>query len=91
MANINIHETIRQIKEYQKMQDELKKELEELKREAIEYMTDIGVDEITVDEGKCTWREVLSKRFASTDFKKDFPDIYEEYRRTTSSMRFTCS
>lgn len=52
-------------------------------------MEDHGINEVTTDEGKITYREVLSNRFDSTAFKKDFLDVYESYLRQTSSMRFT--
>ena len=86
----NIKDVIKEIKEYQAMQDELKKPINELKEEAIEWLDENELDEILTDEGKITYREVISKRFNSTAFKKDFADIYDEYTTKTSNMRFTC-
>lgn len=86
----NIKDVIKEIKEYQAMQDELKKQINELKEEAIEWLDENELDEILTDEGKITYREVISKRFNSTEFKKDFADIYDEYTTQTSNMRFTC-
>ena len=60
------------------------------KEEAIEWLDENELDEILTDEGKITYREVISKRFNSTQFKKDFADIYDEYTTQTSNMRFTC-
>lgn len=89
--NTNINEVIKEIKEYQAMQNQLKEELEKLKAEAIEYLNDNEIDEYMSDEGKVTYREVISNRFDSTSFKKDFGDVYKEYTKKTSSMRFTCN
>lgn len=86
----NIKDVIKEIKEYQAMQDELKKQIDELKEEAIEWLDENELDEILTDEGKITYREVISKRFNSTAFKKDFAYIYDEYTTKTSNMRFTC-
>lgn len=86
----NIKDVIKEIKEYQAMQDELNKQINELKEEAIEWLDENELDEILTDEGKITYREVISKRFNSTAFKKDFADIYDEYTTQTSNMRFTC-
>lgn len=86
----NIKDVIKEIKEYQAMQDELKKQINELKEEAIEWLDENELDEILTDEGKITYREVISKRFNSTAFKKDFADIYDEYTTQTSNMRLTC-
>ena len=87
----NINEVIKEIKEYQDMQEALKVEIEKLKAEAIEYLNENEIDEFLCDEGKVTYREVLSNRFASTEFKKVHADLYEAFTKKTSSMRFTCN
>ena len=89
MANIN--EIIKSIKEYQSMQEQVKAEIDKLKAEAIDYLTEHDIDEYTSDEGKVTYREVISNRFDTTAFKKDFSDVYAEYTKQTHSMRFTCN
>lgn len=90
MKATNINNIIKEIKEYQAMQEALKAEIEALKADAVEYLKANNIDEYMCDEGKVTYREVISNRFDSTSFKKDFADVYEEYIRKTSSMRFTC-
>jgi predicted phage-related endonuclease len=91
MSATNINEVIREIKEYQAMQEALKIEIGKLKDEAIQYLNDNEIDEYICDSGKITYREILSQRFNSTEFKKDFLDIYKEYCKTSSSKRFTCN
>jgi predicted phage-related endonuclease len=86
----NINTVLKELKEYADMQAQLKAEIEALQEEAKQYMKDNGLDEVISDTGiKATYREVISKRFDSTAFKKDFSDIYAEYQKATSSMRFT--
>lgn len=85
----SINEVIRELKEYEEIQEQLKNEIEQLKAQAIEYLKENGMDEVTTTEGKVTYREVLGKRFDTTSFKKDFLDIYEAYTKQTSMMRFT--
>lgn len=87
----SINQVIKEIKEFQEMQEQLKAEIEALKAEAIEYMNDQGVDEVLTDEGKITYREVISNRFDSTSFKKSYADLYAEFIKKTSNMRFTCN
>ncbi|SEM59029.1 hypothetical protein SAMN04487770_15012 [Butyrivibrio sp. ob235] len=82
---------IREYKEYQELEAQLKAQMEELKAEAIEIMGVEHIDEYTCNEGKCTYREVLSNRFQSTEFKKIHKDLYEAFTMQTSSMRFTCN
>ncbi len=87
----NINEVIKEIKEYQEMQETLKNEIDKLKAEAIEYLNENELDEYMCDDGKVTYREVISNRFASTEFKKVHADLYEAFTKKTSSMRFTCN
>ena len=87
----NINEVIKEIKEYQDMQEALKIEIEKLKAEAIEYLNENEIDEYMCEDGKVTYREVISNRFASTEFKKVHADLYEAFIKKTSSMRFTCN
>ena len=87
----NINEVIKEIREYQDMQEALKIEIEKLKAEAIEYLNENEIDEYMCEDGKVTYREVISNRFASTEFKKVHADLYEAFTKKTSSMRFTCN
>lgn len=92
MKNTNINATLKELKEYNDMMTALKAEIEKLQTECKEYMTANNLDEVISDDGiKATYREVISNRFDSTAFKKDFADIYIEYTKKTSSMRFTCN
>ena len=69
------------------------KELEALiasQEEAIkEQMVADGKTEYIGAEHKATYKEVVSNRFDSKAFQKDHADMYESYKKTSSSMRFT--
>lgn len=86
----DINEIMRELAEYTALKEEMEMQIESLKDEVKTYMTENGVDEVLSDNGsKATWREVISNRFDSTSFKKDFLDIYKEYTKKTTSKRFT--
>lgn len=86
----DINETMGELAEMTAMLEETKAIIEGLQEEVKAYMTAEGVDEVLTDNGeKATWREVISNRFDSTSFKKDFSDIYQEYTRKTAYKRFT--
>ena len=91
MATIkNINEIMKELAQYTDMMDELKVQIESLQDEVKAYMTEQGVDEVIGENGeKATWRGVISNRFDSTAFKKDFLDIYKEYTKRTEYKRFT--
>lgn len=85
----NIEETIKELREFTEMQNQIKAEIEALKVECIEYMTAEGIDEIVTDDGKVTYREVISNRFDTTAFKKKFLELYKAYVKQTTARRFT--
>lgn len=86
----NINEVMKELAEYTAMQEELKAQIEFLQDEVKEYMKENNVDEVLTESGeKATFREVISNRFDSTAFKKDFADIYKEYTKRTTYKRFT--
>lgn len=91
MATIkNINEVMKELAQYTDMMDELKVQIESLQDEVKAYMTEQGIDEVIGENGeKATWRGVISNRFDSTAFKKDFLDIYKEYTKKTEYKRFT--
>lgn len=78
----NINETMKELAEMTAMLEETKAIIDSLQEEVKAYMTAEGIDEILSETGeKATWREVISSRFDSTAFKKDFSDIYKEYTK----------
>lgn len=69
------------------------KELEALvasQEEAIKnQMIADGKTEFIGTEHKATYKEVVSNRFDSKAFKADHADMYEAYKKPSTSMRFT--
>lgn len=82
---------IKEIKEYQTMQDELKRQIELLKADAIDYLESNELDEFLCDEGKITYREILTNRIDTQALKKEQAEIYNSYLKQSASMRFTCN
>lgn len=82
---------IAEYKEYQALAEELKQQMDELKAEAIEILGEAALDEYACDSGKVTYRQVLSNRFATTEFKKVHGDLYKAFTKQTSCMKFTCN
>lgn len=87
----NINTIIKELKEYQELEIQLKSQIEELKTQAIELLLAEGLDEFTCNEGKITYREVISSRFATTQFKKLYGELYKAFTTQTTAMRFTCN
>lgn len=85
----NINEVMKELAEMNALLEETNAIIEGLKDEVKEYMIDQDIDEVVSDSGKATWREVISNRFASTEFKKVHADLYKAFTKQTTSKRFT--
>lgn len=82
---------LKAIAEYRRIIDDAEAELESLKKIAINRMEERGIDELKSDEHKATYRIVVSNRFDSKAFKADYADLYESYKKSSSTKRFTFS
>lgn len=72
-------ENKRLIEELQAMNDSIKSDI----------LVIMGNDEMHVEgAAKATNKTVVSNRFDSTGFKKEYPDLFTEYSRETSYKRF---
>lgn len=72
-------ENKRLIEELNAMNDALKSDILSL----------MGTEETHVEgAAKATNKTVVSSRFDSTGFKKEYPDLFTEYSRKTSYKRF---
>lgn len=72
-------ENKRLIEELQAMNDSIKSDILEI----------MGNDEMYIEgAAKATNKTVVSSRFDSSGFKKEYPDLFTEYSRETSYKRF---
>ena len=66
-------------------------ELKELEDKVKAYMKANDLVELLGDEHRAMYQMITSNRFDSSAFKKDHGDLYEEYKKTSTSMRFNFS
>ena len=85
----NINEIMKQLAEYQRIQDETTAIIDGLKDQIKGYMIAEQIETLTGNEHKATYKEVSSNRLDTTALKKELPDIATRYTKTTSTMRFT--
>ncbi len=79
----------KEIAQYRAMIAQAEAEKAKLEAQIKEYMEAEGVTELMGTEHKATYAEVTTNRFDTTAFKKDYADVYEAYRKPSTSMRFT--
>lgn len=86
---MSIHETMKELAQYLRMQEEIVETVEGLKDTIKAYMQENGLETLSSDEHKATFKAVSSSRIDTTAFKKAFPSMAEQFTKTTTSTRFT--
>lgn len=89
MSTNTLTAKVRELKELKAMQDELNAEITAIEDEIKAYMLSSGQDEITVDVFKVCYKIVESQRLNTSAFKANFPDLYNQYTKTTTTRRFS--
>lgn len=89
MSTTNINQLVRELKELQRMSDELNTEIEAIKDMLKAEMAARNTDEILTSEYKLKYKEVSSSRFDTTSFKNKYVDLYNQFLKVTTSKRFT--
>lgn len=88
----NITSTIKELKTYLQLKKELEAQIKTLEDQIKEYMITNNLQELMTDDllTVCRYKEVISKRFDTTAFKKsEWAELYNEYCKESKSMRFT--
>ena len=86
---MSINETMKELAQYIRMQEEIAETIEGLKDQIKAYMQENELETLASDEHKATYKTVTSSRIDTTAFKKAFPSMAEQFTRTTTSTRFT--
>lgn len=89
MSTTNINKRVKELKELQRMSDELNAEIEAIKDELKAEMAARNTDEILTSEYKLRYKEVSSSRFDTTSFKNKYIDLYNQFLKITTNKRFT--
>lgn len=80
---------VRELKELQRMAEELAVEITSVQDEIKAEMLNRNTDEIITGEYKIRWKEVISNRFDSSAFKAKYSDLYAQFTKQTTAKRFT--
>lgn len=88
----DMNRVLAELKQYSEMKKELEAEISKLQDECKEYMTENELSELFNDDKTIVARytEVISNRFDTTAFKKsEWSELYAEYSKKVTSMKFT--
>lgn len=86
---MNINMTFKNLAQLRLMKEEICKEIDDIEKILKKHMQDLNIDVIIGTEHKVTFKEVISRRFNSSLFEKDNPELYEKYKQEVKTKRFT--
>ena len=89
MSQNEIASKIEQLKEWEAILEEAQAEVEALRDCIKAQMLERGTEELQAGTYIIRWTSVLSNRFDSTAFKKEYAELYQSFIKQVSSRRFT--
>lgn len=92
MNELYIQNIMKNLKALEIAKEKLDKEIKKYENEIISYMTLYGLEQVFGLNGeKAIYKEILSRRFDTKNFKKNFSDLYYSYMKDSKSFRFKFS
>ena len=90
LTNRQIENRIRKIEALEEQIEALKEQADEIKDELKAELTERNIEVLETENGKVVRYQFIGGwRFDSKRFKKEMPDMYNDYLTATSSFRFT--
>ena len=89
MSTKDLQKKVRELKELQRMSEELAEEITSIQDEIKAEMLTRNTDEVIAGEFKIRWKEVTSNRFDTTAFKSKYAELYSQFVKTSTSKRFS--
>ena len=89
MATNEIISKLNELADLRKMAEDLNAEIEAIQDEIQAHMTEAETDTITAGPYKVSWKAITSTRIDTTALRKDLPEIWQEYGKTSTTRRFS--
>lgn len=89
MSQNELHETIKQLKEYKILREECEAKISELESIIKGEMKSQELEKMTVGEYKVTLSQISSKRVDSKALQENRPDIYALFVKASTYERLT--
>ena len=88
MSTIELNSRVKELRELRRLADELQQEIDGLTDQIKAVMTERDTDTLTGDDYKITWKAVTSSRLDTEAIKKAFPQVAEQFTKTSTNRRF---
>ena len=88
MSMKDLEAKAREIRELERMREEIDAEITTLEDEIKSHMLATDTDSLTAGEYKITWKAVTSSRLDTAALKQSMPELVKLYTKTTTARRF---
>ena len=89
MSTNELTTKIEALMEWERLMEEAKAEAEAIRDEIKQEMLNRNTEELEAGAYIIRWTSVLSNRFDSTSFKKEYADLYKTFTKQVTSKRFS--
>lgn len=88
IASQNLNEIMAELAQYTRMAEEIAATVDSLRDILKKHMEENGLEVLTGNEHKASYKKVTSSRLDSAALKKELPEIAAKYTKTTETRRF---
>lgn len=88
MSSVEIGRKVQELRELQRMAEELAAEMEAIRDSIKAHMDAQAVYELAGTDYKVTWKEVTTARLDGKALKAAMPEIVQRFTKTTTARRF---
>lgn len=91
MSSMELKNKVIALQEWEAIIEEAQKEAEALRESIKDELLARDLEELEVDRFIIRWTPVVSTRFNTALFKKEYAEVYKRYTKQVTSRRFTIS
>ena len=91
MTDKMIEKRIKKLELLEEQKKSIEVQMESIKKELQDTLTERETDEIKTDCFKLSWKTILSNRLDSKSLKMAMPDIFSQFSKESATKRFVYS
>lgn len=91
MATNELISKLNDLAQLRRMADDLDAEISAIQDEIKAHMAAAQTDTLTAGAFRVVWKSVTSTRIDTAALRRELPEVWQEYGKTTTAKRFTVS
>ena len=91
MATTELMSKLNDLAQLRRLADDLDAEITAIQDEIKAHMAAAQTDTLTAGAFRVVWKSVTSTRIDTAALRRELPEVWQEYGKTTTTKRFTVS